>query len=322
MKKLKEKIRNKLGKKRTADLKKALRIGRIIKNVVCWTLIAVLTIAIVIFMTTKISGGTPSIFGYTVHRISSGSMEPELSVGDVIICKQVKEPSELSVRDIITFNGGSRFDYQKITHRVLVAPYDDSTGKKVLVTKGDANEDDDGVISFSDVESKYLTKVNFLRDVYNFFFSTWGLLIFIFLLLLIFFDEIVNIVRLSIGAAEEDDAESFREIVERVKREQLEEAKKNADEEAGELNSDSVVKEVANEPQPMDVKAKKQSKNEKAKAKVKARKKQQSRGSDRKKGSAKNKAGNEKNKTGKKSASSKKATKRKSKKKSKKRKKR
>ena len=228
MKKLKERIKNKLGPEKTEKLKKALNAARIIKNVICWILVAVLTLAIITFMVTKFAGNTPTVFGYSLHRVSSGSMEPELSVSDVIVCKQVKEPSEIGVGDIITFSGDSRFDNQKVTHRVLVAPYDNGKGKMVLVTKGDANEVDDGEIDFSDVESKYLVKINFLSDVYNFFFSTWGLLIFIFLLLLIFFDEIVNIIRLSVSGTEENEAESFREIVERVKREQLEEAKKNA----------------------------------------------------------------------------------------------
>lgn len=226
MKKLKEKIKNKLGEKKTAKLKKSLHVARIVKNIVCWTLIAILTVAVVVFMLTKVSGGSPTLFGFSLHRIITGSMEPELMIGDVILSKEIKDPSDIGIGNIITFQGDARFDNQKVTHRVLVAPYDDGKGNLVLVTKGDANKNDDGVINYTDVESKYLSKLDFLRVLYNFFFSTGGFLVFIFLLLLIFFDEIVNIIKLTIGAAKEEDTESFQEIVERVKREQLEEMKK------------------------------------------------------------------------------------------------
>lgn len=226
MKRIKQSIKDKLGKKKTASLKKALKVGRIIKNLICWTLIAVLTAAIVIFMTTKISGGTPTVFGYSIHRIVSGSMEPTLEIGDVILSTEVKDTSDVHVGDIVTFQGDSRFDNQKVTHRVLVSSYDDGKGNIVIVTKGDANAIDDGEINFSDVESKFVAKVSILSDIYNFFFSPWGLIIFIFLLLLIFFDEILNIIRLSVNASDHEDTESFEEIVERVKCEQLAEERK------------------------------------------------------------------------------------------------
>lgn len=226
MKKLKERVKNKLGEKRTASLRKVLKVVRIVKNIICWALIAVLTLAIIIFMITKASGDTPSVFGYSIHRIVSGSMEPELSVGDVILNKEVSDSSEVKVGNIITFQGSAAFDNKIVTHRVLVAPYDNGRGTTVLVTKGDANEKDDGEINFSDVQSKFVAKVSFLKNIYDFFFSKWGLLVFVFLLLLIFFDEIVNIIKVSIYSSEQDDTESIQEIVERVKREQLEEAKR------------------------------------------------------------------------------------------------
>ena len=231
MKKLKQKIKNKLGEKRIESLKKALKVGRIVKNVICWVLIAILTVAVVVFMVNKASGNTPTVFGFSIHRIESGSMVPELEVGDVILGKKVTDKSEVHIGDIVTFQGDSRFDNQKVTHRVLVAPYDDGKGSIALVTKGDANNTDDGEIRFSDVESKYVMKVTFLRSIYNFFFSPWGLVIFILLLLLIFFDEIMNIIRLSVHSGEEDE-ESVEEIVERIKREQLEKVKQDSAEDS------------------------------------------------------------------------------------------
>ena len=226
MKKLKERIKNKLGPEKTEKLKKALNAARIIKNVICWILVAVLTLAIITFMVTKFAGNTPTVFGYSLHRVSSGSMEPELTVSDVIINREIKSPDEIKIGDIITFQGDSKFDNNKVTHRVLVAPYDNGKGSTVLVTKGDANEADDGEINFSSVESKYIGKVDFLRSIYNFFFSQWGLIVFILLLALIFFDEITNIIKLIVNRSENNETETIQQIIERVQREQLENAEK------------------------------------------------------------------------------------------------
>ena len=220
MNKIKKKLKDKLGEQRIVPLKKALKVGRIVKNVICWTLIAILAVAVVVFLVTKASGGTPTVFGYSLHRIVSGSMIPELEIGDVIVSTKVTDTSDIHMGDIITFQGGSSFDHQKVTHRVLVAPYNDGRGNTVLVTKGDANEIDDGEIDFSNVESKYLSKVTFLKDIYNFFFSPWGLIIFIILLLLIFFDEIINIVKISVHSAEQEQSEPVSDIIKRIELEQ------------------------------------------------------------------------------------------------------
>ena len=248
MNKLKQRIKDRLGEKRTVSLKKALKIARVVKNVICWLMIAVLTLAIIVFMITKLNGGSPTLFGYSINRIGSGSMVPELEIGDVIIGKQVTDTSDVSVGDIITFQGDSRFDNQKVTHRILVEPYSNGNGNTVVVTKGDANELDDGEILFSDIKSKCIAKVAFLKDIYTFFFSQWGLITFIVLLLLIFFDEIMNIIRLSIHSGEENE-ESFEEIVERIKREQLEKANQNAveastsDEKAGDKKEEIIAQD-------------------------------------------------------------------------------
>jgi signal peptidase len=228
MKKIKQRIKDRLGEKKTAALRKAFNAGRVVKNIICWTLIAVLTVAVVIFMLTKVGGGTPSVFGYSFHRIESGSMTPELEVGDVILNKDVSDVSQLNIGDIVTFQGDARFDDHKVTHRVLVAPYDNGRGSTVIVTKGDANEVDDGEINVSSVESRFVSKVGILKGIYEFFFSPWGLIVFIFLLLLIFFDEIMNIVRLTTRRAEESEGEeSIYEIIERMQREQQTEKENN-----------------------------------------------------------------------------------------------
>jgi len=76
-------------------------------------------------------------FGLEAHPVLSGSMEPALRVGGIILCKEVPV-SEVEVGDVIGFNapGG-----MKVTHRVI--DIIDEDGKRWFQTKGDANEDPD-----------------------------------------------------------------------------------------------------------------------------------------------------------------------------------
>ena len=67
-----------------------------------------------------------------------------------------------------------------------------------------------------------LKKLDFLRTIYDLFLSPWGLIIFIALLLLVFFDELMNIIRIATGNYRDEDEESISEIIERIQREDME----------------------------------------------------------------------------------------------------
>lgn len=223
--KLSEKIKKKVPEHYFMRASKTYRVIKTIINVVCWIVVAVLAVVMVAFLVSRINGGSPSVFGYTFHRISSGSMEPELMVGDVILDKEVSDVNEIKKGDIITFQGGAQYDNHLVTHRVVKAPYTEN-GIVMLQTKGDANNVEDDPISAETVRSKYLTKVTFLAGLYSFFLSPWGLLTFIAVLFLIFFDEIINIIKIVSGHYdEEDDNESISEIIERIRKEEEEKKK-------------------------------------------------------------------------------------------------
>lgn len=185
--------------------------------------IIILSFAVITFLLTRFAGGTPSLFGYTLQRVSSGSMVPELEVGDVILSRNVGESDELKVDDTITFDGSDQFGEKNVTHRIIVAPYE-ANGVVMLQTKGDANDIADDPIAFSRVQSLMLKKLDFLRTIYDLFLSPWGLIIFIALLLLVFFDELMNIIRIATGNYRDEDEESISEIIERIQREDREKA--------------------------------------------------------------------------------------------------
>ncbi|MDD1677505.1 MAG: signal peptidase I, partial [Methanomicrobiales archaeon] len=76
-------------------------------------------------------------FGWRVDAVLSGSMEPAMHTGGVIISRPVPE-QEIRVGDIITFASpqGNGF----ISHRVTAI---ETASPLVVHTKGDANEDAD-----------------------------------------------------------------------------------------------------------------------------------------------------------------------------------
>ena len=201
---------------------KVFRIIKLIKNIICWTLIAVLVFTLVVFFMSRINGSTPSVFGYSIFRVSSGSMEPELMVGDIILDKTVDNPKDLKVGDVITFKSSDYGDLL-VTHKVIKAPYEEN-GKLMLQTKGIANEVEDKPISIDNVKGIMICKVDYLDTVYNVFLSPWGLLILIALIVIIFFDEIITIVKiLTNNDKSVKDADNINEIIDRLQAEKLKE---------------------------------------------------------------------------------------------------
>ena len=201
---------------------KVFRIIKLIKNIICWTLIAVLVFTLVVFFMSRINGSTPSVFGYSIFRVSSGSMEPELKVGDIILDKVVENPEALKVGDVITFKCDDYGD-MLVTHKVIRAPYEEN-GKLMLQTKGVANEIADNPIRIDEVKGIMICKVDYLDTVYNVFLSPWGLLILIALIVIIFFDEIITIVKiLTNNDKSVKDADNINEIIDRLQAEKLKE---------------------------------------------------------------------------------------------------
>ena len=76
-------------------------------------------------------------FGWRVDTVFSGSMEPELKVGAVVITRPV-DAEEIKTGDILTFY--SPLSEQLTSHRVIAVEQGSSLH---FSTKGDANEDAD-----------------------------------------------------------------------------------------------------------------------------------------------------------------------------------
>lgn len=213
-------------KSKDKELSKSHRIFNVIKNTICAVVIVIMAFTLITFLLTRISGETPTVFGYSIQRVSSGSMEPALQVGDIILSRKISEPEEIGTSDIITFKGGEYFGNNSVTHRVIVPPYQSANDEYFLLTKGDANSEADPEIPFRSVQFKMISKIKFLNYFFDFFLSPWGLIIFIGALLIIFIDELINLVRIASHNYPDEQEESINEIMERIQREDAEKARK------------------------------------------------------------------------------------------------
>ncbi|MCH5303382.1 MAG: signal peptidase I [Ruminococcus sp.] len=205
--------------------KKGFRTFRIIRNVILAIIIAALTAVIVLTMITRLTGGTPSVLGYSLFRVSSGSMQPQLEVGDVIVIKSC-DGMDVEKGEIITYESKSgEMAGKLVTHRVVKAPYKDNKDYYV-VTKGDANFVEDDPINVNQVQGTFVTKISVLTFLYNIFVTPLGLLLIIALIIFAFFNEIVIFVKAILGIGYEDEPkESVQDIIERYQKENSENEK-------------------------------------------------------------------------------------------------
>lgn len=94
-------------------------------------------------------GKVPSVFGYSVLNIVSGSMEDEIPKDSYILVKRVGA-DEIKVNDVICFYSTDPQIYgMPNTHRVVKDPIL-KDGKYEFVTKGDANPSEDKVTAEGD----------------------------------------------------------------------------------------------------------------------------------------------------------------------------
>ena len=173
------------------------------------TVILVILVALVVFIfAVRLTGKSPSIFGYHIFRVSSGSMEPTLAIGEVILDKEVPV-SEIHEGDIISYNGTrGDFDGKVITHKVITEPYKED-GEWYLQTMGIAEGCvPDYPITYDQVEGKYICSLPFIDKVYTFFLSPYGLIVFVFIIVALFGYEMISLI-LSYRHIDEYDEEYY-----------------------------------------------------------------------------------------------------------------
>ena len=126
-------------------------------------ILAVLTVLVVYIMVFNMRGKAATVFGTSVLKVVTGSMEPSIHSGDYIMVSS--DYIKLNEGDIICFYSEDSAIYGMLnTHRIVRINDDGS-----YVTKGDANIAEDPVAVTEDaIIGKYIGKVRFLRWINSF----------------------------------------------------------------------------------------------------------------------------------------------------------
>lgn len=134
---------------------KVKKVINIIEYVIVFTVI--LVNAILIFQSVYKPNKTPNIFGNKAFVIISGSMIPEIDIGDIVF---TKETNNFKPGDIIAF----RRDSSVIVHRIVKEM--DINGEAMFQTKGDNNNiEDKELVGKSTIEGVVFGKIPFIGKI-------------------------------------------------------------------------------------------------------------------------------------------------------------
>lgn len=138
----------------------------------------------------------PSLLGYSTAVVVSGSMEPTLSVDDLLV---IHQESDYTPGDIITFRSGSVL----VTHRIV-----DETPQG-FVTQGDANNAPDAQpVPPENIQGKVVTHIPFVGLVIGYLKTPVGLTILVFLgLLTLEFPLFMHLLQKGVDLDEETKSE-------------------------------------------------------------------------------------------------------------------
>ncbi len=162
-----------------------MKIVQIIVETVSWSFLLVLggMIGLTALSNSNMTGS------YHFFLVQSGSMEPSIMTGDIIVVNQQKQYKK---NEAVTFTDNKG---RRVTHRIV--DIKNEGGKTIFLTKGDANRtSDNDSITADRVVGKVVLVVPKLGYLVAFSKSFWGLIVLVLLpSTLIVVDEVVKIGR-------------------------------------------------------------------------------------------------------------------------------
>lgn len=131
--------------------KKNSKSGRLVYRIVLIVLLSVFVGATIYSLNARrvLRNAMPMPFGFGASVVLSGSMEPTLSVNDLVV---ILAADDYSVGDIVVFQSGDSL----VIHRVV------ETGEGYLVTRGDANNTADDAVDLSMVKGRMAFAIPFV----------------------------------------------------------------------------------------------------------------------------------------------------------------
>ena len=188
-------------------------------------------------------GRPAKVFGHSVAKVITGSMEPSIHEGDYVIIKSI-DADKLKVGDIITFYSEDSSIYGMLnTHRIVDI---DENGD--FITKGDANPyKDSATVKKENVIGIYSGKSRFLKWINSFASGKKLLMLLVIIpMLCVSVYEVITIRRINAESKEEGQLDPekekqrlIREAIDKEKQRLYDEKyiEKILEKEAGEVES-------------------------------------------------------------------------------------
>jgi signal peptidase len=99
----------------------------------------------------------PSVFGVSPLMVTSGSMEPNVGLDDLIFVRAVADPATLEIGDIISYLENPT---TVVTHRIISIAVNEA-GEREFTVKGDANNvADENPVKETQLVGKYFAKIH------------------------------------------------------------------------------------------------------------------------------------------------------------------
>ena len=138
-----------------------------VSTVLIVLLVLILLFNLICYVKRRVTGDNcPTVLGLGMAVVVTGSMEPNVSVDDLVV---IWRQDEYQVRDVITYRG----ENYPVTHRVIAVRTDEN-GNVWYTTQGDANNHNDGEIAADRVVGKVVMTVAHVGDLQRFLQSTQG----------------------------------------------------------------------------------------------------------------------------------------------------
>lgn len=109
-------------------------------------IICSLGVLLTVVMTKK--GEAPNVLGYSLFRVMTGSMEPNIPTNSLIVVHRI-EPGKLEEGDVISFYSRDPSLLGEVnTHRIV--GIEEVGGRYIFSTKGDANNVEDQYVTYGE----------------------------------------------------------------------------------------------------------------------------------------------------------------------------
>lgn len=195
------------------------KFKKILSIIVIIVLLPILLISTTILIDSYVHPDkVPSFFGWKPFIVLSGSMETQISAGDVVVVKEI-DTNKLKKGDIIAFKEGNIV----ITHRIDEVTEID--GKTEYITKGDNNNTQDvGYVLPEQVEGVFQFKIARLGNIAMFIQTPPGMIVCLAI-------PIIIIILLQISDSKKEKAELIEKLNKQGKmEEEIEKLKKQNEE--------------------------------------------------------------------------------------------